>query len=82
MSEQQNHHCLVTFAGFDWCIVGCRRHEIIAARPNLIGTSFGWVVSGAIISSIDTRNVDWDAYAETARAWDERREAVRAESAS
>lgn len=73
MSEQQNHHCLLTFLGFDWRIVRCRTNEVVGARdvPDVPGTT--------VLTAVSTANVDWDAYAEAARAWDERAEAVRTE---
>lgn len=73
MSEQQNHHCLLTFLGFDWRIVQCRSHEIVGARD------VPGVPDMMVLTAINTSGVDWDAYAEAARAWDERAEAVRTE---
>lgn len=66
MNGQYNHHCLLSFSGFNWWITGCRKNRIDVARdvPGFNGAFILW--------TIDTSAVDWEAYAEASRIWDER----------
>ena len=64
--EQHNHHCLLTFRGHDWSIAWCKKNEIGVVREFAPGCD--------VFSMVDTRQVDWEAYAEAAHAWDYRRE--------
>lgn len=61
---QHNHHCLLTFHGFNWWITGCRKNRIDVARdmPGLRNTF--------MMHTIDTSAVDWEAYAVACAAWD------------
>lgn len=69
MTEQYNHHCLLTFAGFNWRIIGCRHGHIWIERP-IEGDLDEWL--GARVSAhIVTKDVDWDAYCEAAVTWDQ-----------
>lgn len=59
---QHNHHCLLTFLGRNWQIVECRRNAIDVVRPIGYGHCY-------VYTTIDTRSVDWQAYAEAAVWW-------------
>lgn len=63
--EQHNHHCALTCAGRNWWIVRKREVLIDLARP--LGNF------GVEAATVDTKDVDWNAYCKAARAWDERR---------
>jgi hypothetical protein len=65
---QHDHHCRLTFLGFNWRITGCKKNRIGVVR---IDPHSGWFVE----SCVDTTDVDWETYAVAAVAWDERREA-------
>lgn len=62
---QQNHHCILSFGGQNWAIT--------RVRPGLIDVMQRIDRNTVLTNVIDTRGVDWDAYCETARIWDERR---------
>lgn len=71
MKRQYDHHCLLTFHGFNWRIGGCAKDRILVYRSSQYPETLGrWIVA-----TIGTRDVDWEAYAEAAHAWDFRREA-------
>lgn len=63
--EQHNHHCLLTFLGYNWRIVACRKNEIDVMRP--IG--FGHC---STYQTIYTAAVDWNAYSAAAVEMDRR----------
>lgn len=67
--EQHNHHCRLTFYGFNWRITRCARNRIWVTR---VDPSVGWFIE----SFIDTTDVDWETYAEAAVAWDRRAELI------
>lgn len=71
--EQHNHHCMLTFNGFNWWILACRKNQIDVARLIEDGRDM-LTTHVSAIATIDTRQVDWAAYAEAAQAWDFRRE--------
>lgn len=60
---QHNHHCRLSFHGRDWFIYRIRHRRFIDVILN----------THCAVMTIDTIDVDWDAYCEAARAWDERR---------
>ncbi len=62
---QLNHHCILSFGGQNWAIT--------RLRPGLIDVMQRIDRNTVITNVVDTRGVDWDAYCETARIWDERR---------
>ncbi len=71
MREQHDHHCLLTFQGYNWRIGACRPHRIHVYRSTQYPEPTGrWV-----LAEINTRDVDWEAYAEAAQVWDFRRDA-------
>lgn len=70
MNDQHNHHCMLTFAGFDWWIIRCSANCISVMRQ---GPKPCVGVATLIMADIDTRQVDWDAYCSAAVTWDERR---------
>lgn len=63
---QHDHHCRLTFHGFNWWITECKKNRIRVMR---IDTRSGWFEE----SWVDTIDVDWETYAEAALAWDRRR---------
>ena len=68
MSEQYDHHCLISFNGLNWRIMKCRPNGICVRRQHLhmAGIWYGqW---------IDTSKVDWDKYCTEAVLWDYRNE--------
>lgn len=67
MIEQHDHHCLLTFNGFDWRIVGCRRHGLKVAVMTRCA-----MTQSAIFTEIDLTRADMDAYCAAALAWDRR----------
>lgn len=63
-----NWHCLITAGGIDWRIVGCSKNRIFVRS---------WIpTTSPVIVTIDTTNMDWDAYCTTAARWDYEREIV------
>lgn len=65
--EQHNHHCLVTFMGWNWSIWRVRRHLVDVLRPVGYGHCY-------TVATIDMADVDFDAYGTAAAAWDAARE--------
>lgn len=61
MSNQYNHHCIVTAWNRDWFIIGARPGSLRLVRAS---------DEGIMISDLDTSRVDWDAYCEAAVRWD------------
>lgn len=64
MNEQHNHHCLLSFMGFNWWIVESRpgvNQLKVARRIN---------TNAVIVANIDTARVNWENYAKAAVRWD------------
>jgi hypothetical protein len=60
--EQHNHHCALSFSGYNWWILWCAKNRIGVARR---------INSSTVLTTvIDTSEVDWEAYCTTAVAWD------------
>jgi len=56
---QLDHHCILSFHGRNWRIWRVRRHLIDVERP----VGYGHC---STVETIDTRHVDWEAYAAAA----------------
>lgn len=66
MTEQHNHHCLLTFMGSNWTVEKVRGHLIDVERPDPECECGGYC---RVITTIDIADVDFDAYGEAAAAW-------------
>lgn len=69
--EQHDHHCVLTFEGFNWRIGACARDRVMVYRS----TRYPETVGRWVVATINTQNVDWNAYCEAAATWDMRRSA-------
>lgn len=70
MKQQHDHHCLLTFEGFNWRIGVCAKNRIMVYRS----TQYPEMVGRWIVATINTERVDWESYCNTAAAWDVARE--------
>lgn len=62
MSDQHNHHCILTFMGFNWWIVSARPDTLEVARR---------VDQHSIITGfVDISHVNWEDYCKAAVEWD------------
>lgn len=70
MTEQHDHHCILSADGFNWRIAAVSGHLIDLRRPVGYGHCF-------ISATLDVSRVDWDSYCAAAiemdRAWKRRR---------
>lgn len=66
IDQQHNHHCLLSFKGYNWWIIACRPNQIDVAR-DIPGAA-----CARLIYTIETSQVDWPVYCESAVAWDRR----------
>jgi hypothetical protein len=69
MIEQHNHHCLLTFMGSNWRIWRVRKHLIDVVHPFVHPS-----LDEDVHVTIDTADVDFEAYATAVAAWESARE--------
>jgi hypothetical protein len=60
-----NHHCLLSFEGFNWWIVSSdAKAQTVRVCRDIPGEK------AIIIGDIDISKVNWEAYAKASVAWD------------
>lgn len=62
MTEQHNHHCILSFDDYNWWI--------ISAAPNKLEIARRVDQYAVIIQIVNTSRVDWKDYCKAAVEWD------------